>query len=177
YEILRSGLRTLSIAATGEGKVLVRAPANLPMLEITRAVAQREDWICAHLERIQQRQAQWVRRELSEGELQYLKCRAKEVLPERVRYYGDLMGLAPEAVTITHAKKRLGSCSTAGRICFSCLLMLYPPEAVDYVVVHELAHLVQPNHSAAFYALVERYLPDYRARIQLLKQDPLLIKK
>jgi len=52
--------------------------------------------------------------------------------------------------------------------------MLYPPEAVDYVVVHELAHIKEKNHSARFYALVERYMPDYREREKLLKKTPKL---
>ena len=79
------------------------------------------------------------------------------------------MGLTYEKISITSAKKRLGSCSTRGSICYSLYLLLYPDAAVDYVVVHELAHLVEPNHSKNFYAVIDRYLPDWQARKALLQ--------
>ena len=78
------------------------------------------------------------------------------------------MGLRPAGITITGARTRFGSCSSKRRISFSFRLMQYPPEAIDYVVVHELAHLRHMNHSAQFYALIE-YMPDYKARRALLK--------
>ena len=80
------------------------------------------------------------------------------------------MGLTPAGVRITGAQKRFGSCSGQNRLCFSWRLMLYPPEAIDYVVVHELAHIHHHNHGPAFYALVEQYMPDYRQRQALLRQ-------
>ena len=91
-------------------------------------------------------------------------------LPQRVEYYGGLMGLMPLGISITGARTRFGSCSSAGRICFFWRLMQYPDEAVDYVVVHELAHLAYMNHSRDFYALIEKYMPDYRRRKKLLKE-------
>ncbi len=80
------------------------------------------------------------------------------------------MGLTPAAVTITGARKRFGSCSASNRICYSWRLMQYPEAAVDYVVVHELAHIVHKDHSRNFYAYVERFLPDWRERRALLKE-------
>ena len=68
------------------------------------------------------------------------------------------------------ARRRFGSCSAEGHICFSWRLMQYPPEAIDYVVVHELAHLKHMDHSDAFYALVAQYLPDHKARRALLRK-------
>ena len=75
-----------------------------------------------------------------------------------------------KTVTITGAEKRFGSCSARNSICFSWRLMQYPDEAVDYVVVHELAHIQEKNHGRAFYALVGRYMPDWRERRALLKE-------
>mgnify|MGYP000808458108 FL=1 len=66
-------------------------------------------------------------------------------------------------------KIRWGSCSTKGNLNFNWKLVLMPPEILDYVVVHELAHIRHHDHSPAFYAEVERYLPDWRARRELLK--------
>ena len=84
-------------------------------------------------------------------------------------YYSEQMGLYPTQVRITGARTRFGSCSSQGHICFSWRLMQYPPEAIDYVVVHELAHLRYMNHGAEFYALIARYLPDWKARRALLQ--------
>jgi predicted metal-dependent hydrolase len=79
------------------------------------------------------------------------------------------MGLKYGRITITSAKKRFGSCSTAGNISYSYRLMLYPEEAREYVVVHELAHLVQMNHSKEFYNIIAKVLPDYKYRKKMLK--------
>ena len=79
------------------------------------------------------------------------------------------MGVTPANVKINAAQKRFGSCSSKGNLNFSCRLMAYPPEAIDYVVVHELAHLIHMNHSNAFYAVVAAVLPDYKVRAAMLK--------
>ena len=79
------------------------------------------------------------------------------------------MGLKYSRITITSAETRFGSCSSKGNISYSYRLMLYPEAAREYVVVHELAHLLEMNHSKKFYAIVERYLPDYKERRRMLK--------
>ena len=107
--------------------------------------------------------------QVSEDEVKSLIEKAKKILPDKVAYYSKLMNLYPTALKITSAKTRFGSCSGKDSICFSYLLMRYPDEAIDYVVVHELAHIKHKNHSKAFYALIEKYLPDYKEREKLLK--------
>jgi predicted metal-dependent hydrolase len=79
------------------------------------------------------------------------------------------MGLVPTGVRITDARKRFGSCSSKNRLCFSWRLMQYPPEAIDYVVVHELAHIRHHDHSPSFWGLVEQTMPDFRRREALLR--------
>ena len=78
------------------------------------------------------------------------------------------MGAKYQRLTITGAKTRFGSCSSKGNISFSFRLMLYPEPAREYVVVHELAHLFEMNHSKQFYQIVEKYIPDYKERKKLL---------
>ena len=97
------------------------------------------------------------------------KQNALPYLAARTEYFAALMELKPTGIKITSAQKRFGSCSGKNSICYSWRLMLYPPEAIDYVVVHELAHIVYKNHSAKFYALVVKYLPDYKEREKLLR--------
>ena len=92
------------------------------------------------------------------------------MLPGRVAYWAQRMGVQPAVVTITAARTRYGSCSGKNRLSFSLYLMDCPPAAIEYVVVHELAHIRHHDHSPAFYAEVERYLPDWRARRELLKK-------
>ena len=92
-------------------------------------------------------------------------------MPKRVEYYSVLMNVKPTGIKITSAKKRFGSCSGKNSICFSYYLMLYPKEAVDYVVVHELAHIRHHNHSKDFYNFVSEFMPDYKEREKLLKTD------
>ena len=79
------------------------------------------------------------------------------------------MNLQYGRITIRNQKTRWGSCSGKGNLNFNCLLMLAPDEIVDYVVVHELCHLIEMNHSKAFWAQVENVLPDYRERRKWLK--------
>ena len=111
------------------------------------------------------------RYDISDDEKNKLINLAKEYLPERVDYYSRLMNVKPTGIKITSAKKRFGSCSGKNSICFSYYLMLYPKEAVDYVVVHELAHIRHHNHSKDFYNFVSQFMPDYKEREKLLKTD------
>ena len=80
------------------------------------------------------------------------------------------MGVQPTGVRITSARTRFGSCSGKDSLCFSWRLMQYPEDAVDYVVVHELAHIVHKNHGPYFWALVGQYMPDYKRRRALLRK-------
>ena len=98
-----------------------------------------------------------------------LRQRAARVLPERVAYFARLTGLRPTGLKITAAKTRFGSCSAKNSICLSFYLCGYPEAAIDYVVLHELAHICYKNHGKAFYAFIARYMPDYKERIRLLR--------
>ena len=92
-------------------------------------------------------------------------------ISDRVAYYAVRMGVEPRSVKITSAKTRFGSCSPKNGLCFSTRLIPHSDAAIDYVVVHELAHIRQKNHGAAFYREIEKILPDYRDRIRLLKNE------
>ena len=168
YTLIRAKRRTMSLQLDREGNAIVRAPNGVKRDVIDRFVAAHEDWI------LRAREKQALRRaahpEPTEEERAALIAHAKEYLPARVAYWSAVMGLTPAGVKITSARTRFGSCSGKNSLCFSWRLMQYPPSAIDYVVVHELAHIRHHNHSAAFYALVERYLPDWRARMKLLRE-------
>lgn len=87
-----------------------------------------------------------------------------------VAQWAQRMGVQPAGVSVTAARTRFGSCSGKNRLSFSLYLMDFPPAAIEYVVVHELAHIRHHDHSPAFYREVETYLPDWRQRRALLRR-------
>lgn len=167
YKLLRTHRKTLSIEITKDLTVLVRAPAHMPKEKIDSTVIKYDSWIKKHIERQGNRQR--AISEPDEDEVPELKRRAKEHLTQRTAYYSKILGCAPTGLKITSAKKRFGSCSGRNSVCFSWRLMLYPDEAIDYVVVHELAHIRYKNHGKGFYALVASILPDYKERRRMLR--------
>ena len=167
YELIRSDRRTVALEVTRDGRVVVRAPKRMDIRRIDAFVEKHRDWLDAHLKK-QQLWQQTHPEPTPEEQAAYV-AKAKECLPRRVAHYAAIMGLEPSGITITSAKTRFGSCSPKNRLCFSWRLMAYPEEAIDYVVVHELAHMVHRNHSPEFHGLVERILPDHKQRRKLLR--------
>lgn len=168
YTVIRSRRRTMALEVTREGAALVRAPLRASEADITRFVEVHRAWLDKHLA---QRQAYLAAHPAPSPEMIELwRRQAKAVLPARVAYWAARMGVEPAGITITAARTRFGSCSGKNRLSFSLYLMDYPVEAIEYVVVHELAHIRHHDHSPAFYGEVARYLPDWRARRALLKK-------
>lgn len=167
YTWIRSDRKTVAVQVTRALEVIVRTPRRMPRAQVDAVVAQYGPWIDAHL--ASQREAAARSPEPTAEEERALREAARAVLPGCVRHFSALMGLVPTGVKITSARTRYGSCSSRNSLCFSWRLMRCPPEAIDYVVVHELAHIVHKDHSADFYALVERYMPDWRARREMLR--------
>ena len=168
YRVIRSDRRTISIQITPAGEVLVRCPRRMGEDAVRAFVDSKSHWIEKHLT---------MKREtaklpsLTPGELSALTARAREIIPERVVYFAPLVGVSYSKITIRKQRSRWGSCSGKGNLNFNCLLMLTPPEVVDYVVVHELCHRKEMNHSAAFWKEVERVLPNYRERKVWLRKN------
>lgn len=167
YELIRSDRRSVSLEIK-DMRVVVRAPRRMDVRLIDKFVSDHAGWIDDHMERQERRREN--HHEPEDGARRRYIQAAKEYLPQRVAFFSDLMGLYPAGITITGAKTRFGSCSSRGRLSFSWRLMQYPQDAIDYVVVHELAHLRHMNHGREFYSLIEKYLPDYKARRKLLKE-------
>lgn len=101
--------------------------------------------------------------------IQVYRYLAADVIGGKVKTYASQMGLTPTSMRITGAATRWGSCSGANSINFSWRLMMASEDVIDYVVVHELAHIAEHNHSERFWALVKRYMPDYQARREELR--------
>ena len=101
----------------------------------------------------------------------WYRARAREILEDRVEHFALRMGLTCRSVRITDAKERWGSCNAAGSLNFAWRLVMAPPPVIDYVIVHELAHLVEMNHSRRFWERLGRVLPDYAKRRKWLREN------
>ncbi len=165
-KVIKSKRKTISLSVDDNLNAVVRAPYGVSNEKINDFVESNREWLMKATER---KKAQLERTDLTEDEIINLIHLAKDVIPRRVEYYSEIMNLCPTGVKITKAKKRFGSCNGKNSLCFSCFLMKYPMEAVDYVVVHELAHIKHHNHSNDFYNLINQYMPDYKQREKLLK--------
>jgi predicted metal-dependent hydrolase len=133
-------------------------------------VAEKAGWIEKSLRKMElRREENGAQERLPQEELERLAEQAADVLAEKVRYYAQQIGVTYGRITIRNQKTRWGSCSAKGNLNFNCLLMLAPEDVQDYVVVHELCHRKQMNHSRQFWSEVERILPDYKIRRQWLK--------
>lgn len=170
-EMVRSDRKTVSIEITRELTVRVRAPKGLPDAELQSIVEKHTQWIEKHMEITRRRNEARTSYELTEEDAERLKALARRVIPPKVEHYARIMGVKPKSVKITSAHSRFGSCSGQNGLCFSYILMRYPEEAIDYVVVHELAHIKHHNHSKSFYALIGKYMPDYKRREAMLRED------
>ena len=167
YKIEYSFRKTLSLCIKNE-ELIVKAPYGVSKKRIDEIVSSHASWVEKSLEK--QRRVNSKFDSLTDKDIAALRKQAKEVLSYKTAKYAEIMGLKYGRITITGAKGRFGSCSSKGNIAYSYRLMLYPDEAIDYVVVHELAHLVEMNHSPRFYAVVASVLPDYKERKKLLKK-------
>ncbi len=169
YTLIRSDRRTLALEITADLQVVIRAPRRCSHREIARFAADHEEWVRTHLPIQQRRMEARAARAVTPEQEWELRRQAAEDIPRRVARFAPVVGATPASVKITGAQKRFGSCSTKGSLCFSWRLMQYPEEAVDYVVVHELCHLLHHDHSPRFWAAVAAVMPDYKERQKLLK--------
>ena len=168
--VKRSRRRTLSIEITPQAAVLVRAPYSMPNQDIRRFLQEKSGWIDRHIASARQNLAKRADIEpLSDEELEHLADQALRVIPERVAHFASIMGVSYGRITIRNQRTRWGSCSAKGNLNFNCLLMLAPADVLDYVIVHELAHRKEMNHSKRFWSEVAAVLPDYRDYVAWLK--------
>lgn len=163
YTLVRSDRKTVSIRIRPDGQVEVRCPRRMSAAAVQAFVESKRDWICAHLAKLTPVQR------LTEKELEALRAETRRQVGERVAYFAPLVGVTYGRIAIRAQQTRWGSCSSKGNLNFNLLLALTPPEVLDYVVVHELCHQKEMNHSPRFWQEVERILPDHKSRRAWLK--------
>ena len=168
YRLIRSRRKTVAIQITPAGEVLVRCPMRFPVKEAEKFVESKRPWIEAHLEKLAR---QPVLPALSAEEVKSLARQATREIPERAAVYAPRIGVSYGRITIRSQRTRWGSCSAQGNLNFNCLLSLCPEEVRDYVVIHELCHRKEMNHSPKFWAEVEKVMPDYARHRKWLKEN------
>ncbi|MBQ6825680.1 MAG: M48 family metallopeptidase [Clostridia bacterium] len=168
-EIIRSSRKTVAIEIKENNKVIVRAPYFVSDLKIEEFLNQKKGWILKHISIMENRNE--FSKKLTPQDLENLIIEAKENIPDLVSFFAEEMSVEFNKIHIRSQKTRWGSCSAKGNLNFNCLLMLCPLYVREYIVVHELCHLKELNHSKRFWNLVEIYYPDYKTAKLWLKEN------
>lgn len=161
-EIIRSDRRTLSLEIKSDGRIIARAPRRMKESDIRLFIDSKSSWIEKHLGKIRTAQKRLgFTEKLTEEQVEELVKKANAYIPERVGYYAEILGVSYNKVSCKPLRSKWGSCSSKGNLSFNCLLMLTPAEVIDSIVVHELCHRLEMNHSGRFYSHVLKAYPDY----------------
>ena len=171
-EVRRSKRKSAAIKITADMQIVVFVPLYVSDNEIERLVISKSKWIDEHMLKVQSTIDERSKLEkITFEQIKELADQAVEYIPKRVKYYAEKENFVYNKITIKNLVSRWGSCSTKGNLNFNCLLMLMPDYVIDYIVVHELCHLREMNHSEKFWAEVEKIMPDYQRAELWLKQN------
>ena len=167
YKIIRSDRKTVAIQILPDGEVVVRCPRRMSANAIKGFVERKSAWIEKHLSKGIPKDKE----KFSPREIEALREKTRALIEKRVQLYAPCIGVTYGAITIRAQRTRWGSCSSKGNLNFNCLLALVAPEVLDYVVVHELCHRIEMNHSRRFWDAVANILPDYPVHRKWLKEN------
>lgn len=171
YEIIRSKRKTYGINIAPGGKVSVRIPLRGSEKFAISFAESKKNWIASCVLKLQNVPIQ-KEKTPSEKRLEAIyRNAAREYFPKRVSHYAHMLGVTYGKISIRDQKTRWGSCSSEGNLSFNWRLILAPPDVLDYVVIHELCHRKEMNHSKDFWALVESLMPDYKECRKWLKKN------
>ncbi len=172
YIISRSKRKTVQICIKSDCSVVVKAPLRFPKAEIERFVSEKSEWIEKNVEKMRERgRLAASYKHFTNEEVREFADRALAFFPPLVKQWAGKIGVTYGRITIRNQHTRWGSCSQSGNLNFNCLLMELPEEIREYVVIHELCHRKEMNHSPFFWAEVEKYCPDYRVLRKRLKDE------
>lgn len=169
-QVVRSNRRTISVEIKPNLQVIVRAPSRMRDGDIQCFLREKQAWIQKHLQTMRTR-GEGAEPPFTAEELQNWMDEALEDIPQRVAKFAPIVGVTVGRISIRSQRTRWGSCSAKGNLNFNCLLMLCPEKVRDYVVVHELCHRKELNHSPAFWSLVEDVMPEYKEHYLWLKEN------
>ena len=169
--IVRSRRKTIAMTVRSDLTVEVRTPLYVSKAQIDEFLSEHSDWIDQNIAKlIRHRNEAEAAGILTKEDLDALAQKAAELVPQRTAHFAKLIGVSYGRITIRCQKTKWGSCSGKGNLNFNCLMMLMPPDVIDYLIVHELCHRKEMNHSPRFWAEVEKILPDYKIRVKWLRE-------
>lgn len=157
----------MAIQITREGRVVVRCPMRASDAKAKAFAESHREWIEKHYQEMQERISK--RPVFTEEESRRYREQARRTLTEKTAWWAQRMGVTYGRIAIRQQATRWGSCSGKGNLNYNWMLTLLPEELQDYVVVHELAHRKEMNHSSRFWELVRKELPDYQSRRKRLR--------
>lgn len=173
-QITKSDRSSLSIEVNENAEILVKAPLATSDEYIQKFIQKKWFWINTQVLKAKQRIAIKERNHvepLTMNDLSRLIKKASEIIKQRVAYYAPIVGVTYKNVTIRSQTSRWGSCNSQGNLSFNCLLALAPQQSLDYVVIHELCHRKEMNHSKRFWEQVEKAMPDYKQHKKWLNEN------
>ena len=175
YTLKRSPRARRVRIAVGADGVVVTAPQRVPARLVAQFVAEKSAWIHSARQRLRQNRRDWLA-PAHVRQTNYAACRerARKFIRERVCLYNTYYQLVFRRIGIKRAASRWGSCSKQGNLNFHYRLLFLPIELADYVIVHELCHLKEMNHSNKFWRLVAERCPNYLERRRELRTFPIL---
>lgn len=184
YRFVRSSRKTLSVEIGPKG-LTVKAPFSASRRDVEAFLRKRPHWVLAHYDAMQEKMEKLSQQNgnshLSESQKEALEKRyrslARECITRRASYYAAQLGVTYSSIRIAEQKTRWGSCSSRGTLSFHWRLVLAPPAVMDYVVVHEVCHLIHMDHSPDFWAEVESLMPDYKVYKTWLKKNGLVLSQ
>lgn len=174
YEIIYSNRKTLAIQITTDGTVKVRAPKQISHSVIEEFLKEKENWVLKHLQKKKETQHAGVfqnQAPLSEEDRHRYREIARDIFTQKTAYYAQIIQVTYGRISIREQKTRWGSCSSEGNLNFNWRLIFAPEEVLDYIVIHELAHRREMNHSPAFYTIVKEVMPDYKKQQKWLREN------
>ncbi len=168
-------LRVLRFAVYGDGRLVVTAPMLLGKRTIERIIEKKSVWI---REKLKLAETRIPRVSAEESRAMYLahKVDALQFATERLEFFNRVYGLTWNSVRIKNSRTRWGSCSEKGNMNFHYKIALLPPDLADYIIVHELCHLAQMNHSQKFWRLVAQTIPDYSVRRNAIRKHEISLR-
>lgn len=170
--VTESSRRSFQIRIEPKGIVSVRVPLRTPETVVTKLLQEKAQWICVHLAKVKEKKASGeVLPPFTSEELKQIRLSARKDLSARLSYWSKTLGIDYTSMSIRFQKTRWGSCSGKGSISLNALLMLTPERIRDYVVIHELCHRKEMNHSKAFWEKVGRACPTYPEDRKWLKAN------
>ena len=166
-KIIRSRRRTMEIRVDDFGSVILRAPAAASEKQIRAFFESKREWAEKHVGRLKAPTGS----AFSEEEVRAMADEALRVIPRRVRYFADVLGVRYGRITVRNQVTKWGSCTAGGNLNFNCMLVLMPQEILDGVILHELCHIKHMDHSADFYRDIYAVMPDYDVRRRWLSEN------